>query len=153
MAIIDDFDKQILKIVQENCRIPSEQIAEKVNLSASAVQRRLKKLRQDGVISQEVAIIEPDTFPQTITFITQVEIDRDNYSALKQFNQWAQNKEQIQQSYYVTGDYDLVLIVKTQCTKSYDQFIEVMMKEHPNLKRVNTQVVLDIPKQSLALPI
>ncbi len=153
MAIIDDFDKQILKIIQENSRIPSEQIAEAVNLSASAVQRRLKRLKQEGVIRKEVAIIETDAFAQTITFITQVEIERDNYTALKQFNEWAQNEKQIQQSFYVTGDYDLVLIIKADSTKHYDQFIEVMMGKHPNIKRVNTQVVLDIPKQSLEIPI
>lgn len=153
MAVIDDFDRQILIIVQENSRIPSEQIAEAVNLSASAVQRRLKKLRQEGIIRKEVSIIEPESFSQNITFITQVEIERDNYTALKLFNEWAQNEQPIQQSFYVTGDYDLVLIINAGSTKQYDQFIEVMMSKHSNIKRVNTQVVLDIPKQSLEIPI
>ncbi|MCE0492724.1 Lrp/AsnC family transcriptional regulator [Vibrio salinus] len=153
MAIIDDFDKEILKVVQRNCRVPSELIAEQVGLSASAVQRRLKKLRQEGVIRRETAIVEPDTFPETITFVTSVEIDRDNYTALKQFNQWAQSEERIQQSFYVTGDFDLVLIIKANSTKLYDQLIQSMMDKHPNIKRVNTQVVLDVPKQSLELPL
>ncbi|MDC0609652.1 Lrp/AsnC family transcriptional regulator [Vibrio sp.] len=151
--MLDEFDKKILKIIQKNCRVPTELIAEKVGLSASAIQRRIKKLKADNIIKSEVAILSNSTLPQLITFIAGIEIDRDNYVALRQLNQWAEERIEVQQSFYVTGDNDLVMIINATSTKHYDQLIELMMSNHPNIKRVNTQVVLDAPKQSLELPL
>ena len=56
---LDTFDAKILNIIQKNSRVQAEEIAEKVGLSASAVQRRLKKMRTEGVIQTEIAVVDP----------------------------------------------------------------------------------------------
>lgn len=69
MIEIDEFDEKILKIVQQNNRIPAEKIAEEVGLSASAVQRRLRHLRKDGIIQADVSIVSPAAGGQKITAV------------------------------------------------------------------------------------
>ncbi|MBD0786463.1 Lrp/AsnC family transcriptional regulator [Vibrio sp. Y2-5] len=150
---LDNFDKKILQLMQNNCRMASEIIAEQVGLSASAVQRRIKRLRDEGAIKAEVAVIKSEFSTHPMTFIAGIEIDRDNYTVLNKFKRWAETQPSIQQVFYVTGNVDLMLVMTAENAKSYDRFIEHIMEQFPQIRRVMTNVVLDTPKQSLYLPV
>ena len=75
-APLDDFDREILRRVQLDARATGEDIGADIGLSAAAVQRRLKRLRQLGVIIAEVAVVNPAAVGQTMTFIVGVELER-----------------------------------------------------------------------------
>ncbi len=150
---LDSFDKKILELMQSNCRMPTEGIAEQVGLSASAVQRRIKRLKEDGAIQAEVAIIKSELSTHPMTFIAGIEIDRDNYTVLNKFKRWAETQSSIQQVFYVTGNVDLMVVICAKTTKHYDEIIQQIMDLYPQIRRVLTNVVLDTPKQSLYLPV
>ncbi len=150
---LDNFDKKILHLLQINCRLASEQIAEQVGLSASAVQRRIKRMKDEGVIQAEVAMIDPAHSSSPMRFIAGIEIDRDNYTVLNQFKRWVESQPSIQQVFYVTGNVDLMVVINAENAKDYDSLIEKIMQLFPQMRRVITNVVLDTPKQSLYLPV
>ncbi len=150
---LDSFDKKILHKLQLNCRMASEVIAAEIGLSPSAVQRRIKKLREEGVIEAEVAVIPSQYSSHGMSFVAGIEIERDNYAVLNDLKRWAQQQASIQQMFYVTGDVDLMLVVTAQTPKHYDGFIEQLMARYPQIKRVTTNVVIDTPKKSLFLPV
>jgi len=152
-AALDSFDKKILHLLQLNCRMASDLIADKVGLSASAVQRRIKRLKEEGIIRAEVAMINPAHTSSPMSFIAGIEIERDNYTVLHQFKRWAETQLAVQQVFYVTGNVDLMVIINAESAKSYDSFVENIMQNFPQIRRVVTNVVLDTPKQSLYLPI
>ena len=56
---LDRFDRQLLTLVQEDAGRTAEQLAEQVPLSPSAIQRRLRRMREDGVIQRQTAIVDP----------------------------------------------------------------------------------------------
>ncbi|MGO8070653.1 Lrp/AsnC family transcriptional regulator, partial [Rhizobium leguminosarum] len=58
MDQLDRFDRDILDIVQRDCQLKAETIAERIGLSVAAVQRRVKRLREEGIIRAEVAVVE-----------------------------------------------------------------------------------------------
>ncbi|MFM2483190.1 Lrp/AsnC family transcriptional regulator [Celerinatantimonas sp. YJH-8] len=149
---LDRFDRQLLALLQQNCRFSSEQLAERVGLSASAVQRRTKRLREQGIIVAEVAMVDPNQLPH-LTFLVSIELERDNYPALEQFKQWIKHEAAVQQVFYVTGDVDLVAVVTATDTRDYDNFSERLMVANPCVRRMNSQLVLDIPKQGLYWPV
>lgn len=153
VSTLDSFDRKILELMQSNCRLASEVIAEQVGLSASAVQRRLKRLREEGAIQAEIAVIKSELSAHPMTFIAGIEIDRDNYTVLNKFKRWADSQPSIQQVFYVTGNVDLMVVITAESAKSYDGFIEHTMEQFPQIRRVMTNVVLDTPKQSLYLPL
>ena len=66
-AELDKFDRRILAIVQRDARRSAEMIGTDIGLSASAVQRRMARLREDGVIVAEVALIDPRSVDQRLT--------------------------------------------------------------------------------------
>lgn len=150
---LDAFDRQILAIVQHENQLKAEAIAQQVGLSASAVQRRLKRLRAQGVIRAEVAVLDRQAVGPCVTLIAGIEIDRDNYPALAAFRAWAAKEAAIQQVYYVTGTTDLVAIVLARDMAAYDALCERLMADIPMIKRINTQVVIDAIKLGLQVPV
>lgn len=150
---LDQFDKDILKIVQNDCQLKAEAIADMVGLSTSAVQRRLKRMRHSGVILNEIAVIDRKSVGGGMTFIAGMEIERENYEALSKFRLWADQQQHIQQVYYVTGAVDLIVIITALDVGQYDDITAHIMSENPQIKRIHTNVVLKDLKVGLFFPI
>ncbi len=149
---VDTFDRKILALVQLDCHLNAEVIAEQVGLSASAVQRRLRRMRSEKIITAEVAIVDKQALGPLMTFIAGLEI-RENYDALPRIGRWAEGHPEIQQIYYVTGNVDLMLVITAQSVKAYDMITARMMAENPHITRITTNVVLDTIKQGLYVPV
>lgn len=149
---LDAFDLNILAIVQRDCQTRADVIADQVGLSASAVQRRLKRLRDDKIISHEIAVVDRSQLGKPMTFIAGVEIERENYKALENFKRWLEQQDDIQQAYYVTGPVDVILIIIAKDVETYDVITERIMEKNPQIRRMNTNVVLNILKLGLAMP-
>jgi Lrp/AsnC family leucine-responsive transcriptional regulator len=150
---LDQFDRQILDIAQRNCQLKAEAIGDMVGLSASAVQRRLKRMREEGIISAEIAVVDRKAIGNSMTFIAGMEIERENYDALQKFQTWAQKQDHIQQVYYVTGSVDLVAIITAQDVSQYDEITAQIMSQNPQIKRIHTNVVLKDVKLGMFVPV
>ncbi len=150
---LDSFDRKILTIMQEDCQMKAELIAEKVGLSTSAVQRRIKRLRQDKIITAEIAVVDRKATGKLMTFLVGLEIERENYVALARFRAWADKQTEIQQAYYVTGLVDVILIIVAEDVEAFDAVSARIMAHNPQVRRMNTNVVLNILKLGLAVPV
>jgi len=150
---LDSFDRKILRLVQRDSHMKAELIAEAVGLSASAVQRRLKRMRADQIITAEIAVVDRKAIGRSMTFVAGLEIERENYTALAKFRRWADKQDEIQQAYYVTGSTDVILIITAEDVEAYDAISARIMTNHPHIRRINTNVVLSILKLGLFLPV
>jgi Lrp/AsnC family leucine-responsive transcriptional regulator len=153
MEPIDDFDRKILNIVQVDCQMKAEAIGDRVGLSASAVQRRLKRMRETGVIMAEIALVDRRVAGNPMTFIAGMEIERENYDALSRFRTWLARQEHIQQVYYVTGSVDLIAIITARDVAQYDEIAARLMSENQQIKRIHTNVVLKDIKLGMFVPV
>jgi DNA-binding Lrp family transcriptional regulator len=149
---LDQFDRSILEIVQRDCQIKAEAIGEMIGLSASAVQRRLKRMREERIISAEIAVVDRKVAGNPMTFIAGMEIERENYDALSKFRTWVAKQDHIQQVYYVTGSVDLVAIITAQDVGQYDEITAQIMSQNPQIKRIHTNVVLKDIKLGMFVP-
>ena len=140
---IDQFDKHILRLLQQNNRLTSDELAETVGLSASAVQRRLKRLRDEKIIEADVSIISPAAAGIGITCIVDVVLERGNSQAIDKFKASMLQHSEVMQCYYVTGSYDFVMIVNTQTMQHYEAFSKEWLMDNPNVKHFYTHVVMD----------
>ncbi|MCB8881538.1 Lrp/AsnC family transcriptional regulator [Acidisoma cellulosilytica] len=150
---LDSFDCKILTILQEDCQLKAEQIAEQVGLSTSAVQRRIKRLRQDKIITAEIAVLDRKAAGKLMTFVVGLEIERENYTALARFRAWAGKQLEIQQAYYVTGSVDVILIIVAEDVEAFDAVSARVMAHNPQVRRMTTNVVLSILKLGLSVPV
>jgi Lrp/AsnC family transcriptional regulator, leucine-responsive regulatory protein len=150
---LDRFDRQLLNLVQDDSGQTAERLAEQVGLSASAVQRRLKRLREEGVIVRDAAIVDPRRVGRPVHFIVSLQVERERPELLAQLREWLSANEQIQQAFYVTGEADFVLVVTCPDTESYDALMARMVAENSNVRRFTTNVALGMVKQGLKIPV
>jgi len=148
---LDDLDLRILDLVQEDASLSTEAIAGEVGLSASAVQRRLSRMRRDGVIERVVALVEPRALGRTVTVLVEVEIDNERRSALEGFQRWIGEAPEVQSCWYVTGDVDYVLLVSTRDLDGYNAFVDRLMTEQPVVRKYKSLIALKTLKRGLKL--
>lgn len=150
---LDRFDRQLLNLVQENSGVTAERLAEQVALSPSAVQRRLRRMREQGVIVKDAAIVDPKKIGKPTFFIVSLQVERERPELLSQLRQWMAAQAHIQQVFYVTGEADFILVITAPDTEVYDELMSRLVGENPNVKRFTTNVALGVVKRGLAIPI
>jgi DNA-binding Lrp family transcriptional regulator len=150
---LDRIDRQLLALVQEDSAQTAEQLAGKLAHSASAIQRRLRRLREDEVIVREVAVVDPKKVGAPTFFVVSLQVERDRPESLTQLRAWLAGEDSVQQAFYVTGEADFVLIVTAPDTEAYDAFMSRLMKANPNVRKFSTNVSLGIVKRGLMIPI
>lgn len=149
---LDRFDRQILAIVQADARRPADAIGGAVGLSASAVQRRLARLRAAGVITAECVVVDAKAVGRPLTLIVDVEVERERPELLAGFKRWLAAEPAIQEAWYVTGDADYCLVVTARDVEDYDALMQRLIAENGNVRRFRTRVVLGTLKRGLGVP-
>lgn len=152
-APLDALDRAILALLQRDARLPSETVGAEVGLSASAVQRRIARLRESGVIAGEVAIVDPRSVGQPLTAIVDLDVERERDDLLAGLKRWIAAEPAIQQAWYVTGEEDFVLIVVARDVEAYETLMQKLLAENANVRRYRTRVALGTLKRGLAVPI
>ena len=146
---MDKLDYDILRIVQNNSRLTAEVISEQVNLSSAAVQKRLKRLRDNGVIEKEVAVLSAKHLDRNLTIIVNVVIERENTSSLDRFKFKMLEEVCVQQCYYITGESAFVLIILMHDMEEYERFTQKYFFAESNVIRFTSMVVMNRVKVSL----
>ena len=151
--ILDGSDLAILRYLQNNARHSAELIGADIGLSATAVQRRIRKLREEGVIRAEVAIVNPQAVGYPLTVMVEVAFKKGLGEVIDSFKQDMQALTEVQQCFYLAGEFDFMLIVQTTDMAAYERFTRAVFFTNDNILKFQTTVVIDTVKQSYCLPI
>ncbi len=150
---LDRFDRQLLNLVQEDSAQTTEQLAAVVALSPSAIQRRLRRMREQGVISRDISVVDPRKVGRSTSFVVSIQVERERPELLSELRQWLAAQEHVQQAFYVTGEADFVLVICAPDTETYDALMARLVSENPNVKRFSTNVTLSVVKRGLTVPV
>jgi len=153
MTQLDRFDIEILNLVQRDATLTADELAGRVSLSPSAIQRRLRRLRETGVIAARIDVVDTKAAGGRNVFVVAVQVERDHPGLMSQLRAWIAGSDHVQQAYYVTGEADLVLVVTAPDTETYDALMARMVVENPNIKRFTTSVALNVIKRGLFVPL
>lgn len=146
---MDDKDLHILRLVQNDSRLTAESLSQDVGLSPAAVQKRLKKLRETGVIEREIAVLSPAKLGRELTIIVEVILERENRQNLDAFKRKMREAACVQQCYYTTGEADFLLVLMVRDISEYEAFTQEHFFDESNISRFKTSVVMDRVKVSL----
>ena len=149
--MIDDFDRQILEIVQRDNQQTHAAIGRQVNLSPSSVRRRLTRMRREGVIESDVSILATDT--RQLTAIVHVVFDKETLDSDRDFRRRMQAAPEVSQCYAVSGDTDFILIVHADSPADYEAWGHRVLMTIPFVRRYDTHVVWSRVKHSTAVPV
>jgi DNA-binding Lrp family transcriptional regulator len=149
---LDSFDRAILEILQRDNTTPQRTIGEAVNLSAPAVQRRIKRMTEDGVIQSNVAVVDPIAVGRAITIFVEVEIISETAQQVEAAKRDFAAAPEIQQCYYVTGETDFILIVVVPTMADYEELTRRLFFGNNNVRKFRTFVAMDRIKVGLSVP-
>ena len=137
MEPLDAFDRRLLALLQQDAGQTAEQLAEHVALSVSAIQRRIRRLRDRGVIVKDIALCDPRKLGRPTFFIVSLQVERERPELLAELKRWLNAEEQVQQVYYVTGEADFILVLTAPDTESYDDLMARLVAANPNVRRLS----------------
>jgi DNA-binding Lrp family transcriptional regulator len=150
---LDQFDLAILEILQQDNSISQRVIGEQVNLSPAAVHRRIRRMREEGIIVGNHAVVDPARVGLPITIVVEVHVESERLDLLDATKRSFAADPQVQQCYYVTGEADFVLIVTVESMSEYEALTRRLFFENHNVKKFRTLVVMDRIKAGLAVPL
>lgn len=152
-STLDRQDRAILRILQQDNKTPQRVIAEAVNLSPAAVQRRIAAMEAAGVIVRNVAIADPEALAITITAIVEVQLIDERAPTVDQAKAIFKSTPEVQQCFYVTGGISFVLIIVSPSMRTYEGLTRRLFAENELVKSYRTLVALDRVKSDTAIVI
>lgn len=150
---MDKSDYKLLAVLQQNARTSIQELADHIGASTASVQRRLKVLRDDGVIQKEVAVLDPKKLGFGITAVVSVELERDRLDQIDAFKRKARIDRQVMNFYCIAGDGDFMMVVVAKDISDYEAFTHRFFFSDKNVRKFRTSIVISTEKATLELPV
>jgi Lrp/AsnC family transcriptional regulator of ectoine degradation len=150
---LDDRDLKILSVLQLEGRISKIDLAQRVNLSATACWERLKRLEESGVIEGYSARISLPKFEGTVTVLMQAEITSHRVEDFTKFERTIEGIPEIVECLAVGGGVDYFLKFVCKDVDTYQRLVDKMLQDDIGLKRYYTYIVTKPIKSSTVFPL
>lgn len=151
--ILDDLDRRLLDLLQQDAGRSLEQLGETIGLSPSAVQRRLTRYRSGGLIAKEVAVLDPEVLPGTVLACVLVTLERESQRLHASFRERMRTAPNVQQCYDLAGEWDYLAVIVASSMAHCRAVLDELFMDAPNVKRFSTLFVLDTIKRGLDIPL
>jgi Lrp/AsnC family transcriptional regulator len=142
MTEIDETDRRILRILQDDASVAIEQIAKVVSLSTNSAWRRIKRLEQEGVIRRRVALLDPEKVGVPVTVFVAIRTNDHSIDWLKQFHE----------IYRMAGETDYLLKLYVRSVTDYDRVYKQLIQRAP-IGDVSASFAMEAIKNTSAVPV
>jgi Lrp/AsnC family leucine-responsive transcriptional regulator len=150
---LDATDRAILDELQRNARITHTDLAQRVELSAPGVQKRLRRLEEGRVVRRYTAIVDPEAVGYDMLCFVQVTLQRHEPAAVEQFREVVHAMPEVLECYHLTGEYDYLLKVVVRNRKHLETFLLDTLTPAPGMDKIRTSLVLSEIKSTTAIPL
>ncbi|EFK35160.1 Leucine-responsive regulatory protein [Chryseobacterium gleum] len=123
MEQLDDKDLQLLRLLQKNAKLTVKELAKEVNLSASPVFERVKRLEQEGFVKRYAAVLDAEKLNRGFTVFCQIKLKIHDRSVGYDFVKEILEIEEVAECYNISGDFDFLLKVQVRDMKHYQDFV------------------------------
>jgi DNA-binding Lrp family transcriptional regulator len=152
-AQLDEFDRKILSLLQDDARLTNNDLSERVNLSPSQCSRRRQRLEEEGLIRGYRAVLDRERLGFPLVNIISVTLATHNRDNARRFAELLERLPEVQEAHALTGEMDYILKVVTPDLKSLATFVNDVLLPHDSVQHVKTAIVLQTLKETGALPI
>ncbi|GAA4332320.1 Lrp/AsnC family transcriptional regulator [Flaviaesturariibacter amylovorans] len=150
---LDKTDIQLLKLLQQNGKWTVRELAAKVNLSATPVHDRIKRLETAGVISHYAAIVDRSKLEQFILFYVNINLKEHSTQLGAAFISRITAFPEIVECYTIGGEHDFMIKVIVRDMAQYRRFFVEQLGEVPNIAKLQSIIVLDTIKHDISVPL
>ena len=150
---LDEIDKKILNILQDNGRMTNAELASKIGLSPPPMLERVKKLERSGVIRKYVALVDPEKVNKPIIVFVSITLARHRIKSIDQVREEFRKCGEILECYSITGEEDYLLKVAVKDVAAYEDFMLHRLAKISAISRIKSFVVLSTVKYNTKIPI
>jgi DNA-binding Lrp family transcriptional regulator len=144
---MDKYDTRILSVLQKDGRISWSRLAERINLSSSACQRRVEALVEHGIIESFTVSLNEVALGHNVKAFVAVNMDRQSPGLAEEFRHRVREHPQVQACHMLSGSIDFMLEVVAKDLDSFGQFIDGELLSMPAVKDASSSIVLKVVKK------
>lgn len=123
MATLDKTDKKLLNLLQVNSKQTNKALADKLNLSVTAVFERIKKLERSNTIKSYVALLNRNKIERSFVVFCHIKLIQHTKEYLTTFEKEVIALDEIMECFHVSGDYDYILKIGVKDMETYREFM------------------------------
>lgn len=152
MLKLDEIDHLLLDELQADAGRTLRELGEVVGLSPSAVQRRMDRYRDSGLLARTAAVLDPKVSHDLVMAVVLVAVERDSPRLLGPLQRRLLAAPEVQQLYVCYGEWDFVVVLTTSGMAHHKEVSERLFNDTPNIRRYSTMLVVDPLRTGMAIP-
>ena len=156
--MLDKIDRKLLALLQEDCTLSLQALADAVNLTTTPCWKRLKRLEDEGILRGDIPnnAVEAGKYTVTITPKTAFVLIKTQHHSSDWYCQFVSEVTQMAEVlgfWRMAGEYDYLLRVQVADMKRYDDFYKRLVNSVPGLSDVTSSFAMEQIKYTTALPV
>lgn len=150
---LDAIDTKILTLMQQDASLSTAELADRVGLSQSPCWRRIQRLKEEGYIRAQVAVLDREKLGFSMKIFAQVKMARLTEDERAEFVRVIQSIPEIVECYTVFGELDTLLTILAPDVRWYQDFIFSILLKVPGVQDVRSIVTMSEAKCTTAIPL
>ena len=150
---LDKIDRNIVRLLQQDARMPHTELARKVGLSTTPCKERVRRLEREGVIQHYQAVLNPGALDRGLVVFVQISLNRTSQDIFEAFTSAAVDLPEVQECYLVSGNFDYLLKARVADMNAYRILLGETLLTLPGVLDSSSYVVMEQVKESLTLPV
>ena len=140
MAPLDEVDRRIVDALRADGRLSMRALAERLHISRAGVYSRVERLERDGVITGYGARVDPLRYGRPLSAYVQLKVAQQSWKSLRNR---VLGIEDVEHAALVSGEYDIVLLVRTRDTESLRDLVLTRLQDMPEVLATQTVLIFD----------
>lgn len=139
---MDALDKQLIQLLQKDCKKTTKYYADQLQLSKTAVYERIRRLERTGIITDYVALVDKEKVQRDFTVLCQIRLVQHTKENVLKFEREILKLEEVSECFHVGGDYDYILKINVKDMKSYREFMVTKLTAINNIGSTQSSFVI-----------
>ena len=149
---MDQYDRKIIRELQQNGRITNQQLSERINLSPSPCLKRLRDLEASGMIQGYTALVDQEAFGLAVTAFVRITLADHSETTVKRFEGAIKKLDEVQDCYMTAGQADYILRIIIGDLAAYETFVRSSIHNIPGVQSIDTSFAYSVVKRSTIFP-
>jgi Lrp/AsnC family leucine-responsive transcriptional regulator len=135
---LDALDRRLLGLLQDDCSLTNQALAQRAHVSPATCLRRVKRLLEAGVIERQIAILAPEKLGAGLTAVVEISLEHQGAERQVEFEARVRDEVAVQQCYRVSPGPDFVLVVGVADMPAYHALVHRLFTAQGNVRNIRT---------------
>ena len=150
---MDSIDKQIIRLLQKDCKQTNKHLSLQLNLSPTAVYERIRKLEKSGVINRYVAVVDKNKVNRSFVAFCQIKLTQHTKEYLVKFEKEVAELSEVLECYHISGEYDYLLKVCVSDMTAFREFMVTKLTSFHHIGSTQSSFVISEVKNETSMPV